>query len=162
MRPTAPWAIALLAAHMSDPAITVRAASPRDWRTLEWFAWLGRRTEPPADKALLAERDVVLVAAIALTSGSVLTDPFHPTGDAARLLKLTRYLILRHGGQAGAGRVLTASSGNRSAGSDLFAMRDRRRPDAQTPVNTNSAERGPSSARFRCTQHPYAESAHSR
>jgi hypothetical protein len=55
---------------------------------------------------LLAERDGVPVAAIALTSGSMLTDPSKSMGDAERLLKLTRYRILRQGAGTGAARAL--------------------------------------------------------
>jgi hypothetical protein len=55
---------------------------------------------------LLAERAGVPVAAIALTSGSMHTDALHPTTDAQRLLRLTRYRILRQGGQTGAARAL--------------------------------------------------------
>jgi hypothetical protein len=89
-----------------DPALTVRAASPRDSRLLELLARLGQHSQPPAGRALLAERDGVPVAAIGLTSGSVLSDPHHPTADAQRLLKLTRYRILRQGGQSDASRAL--------------------------------------------------------
>jgi hypothetical protein len=55
---------------------------------------------------LLAERNGSPVAAIALTSGSMLTDPSNPTADAERLLKLTRYSILRQGGGTGGARAL--------------------------------------------------------
>jgi hypothetical protein len=99
---------------MFDCALTIRVAGPGDSRVLELLGRSGRRSEPPAGKALLAERNGVPVAAIGLTTGSTLTDPFQPTRDAERLLKLTRYGILRQGGQIGAARALLkrAQTGN--------------------------------------------------
>jgi hypothetical protein len=91
---------------MFASSVTIRVAGPDDSRTLESLASSPRRSEPLAGKALLAEHDCVPVAAIALTSGSILTDLLNPTGDAERLLKLTRYGILRQGGQTGAARAL--------------------------------------------------------
>jgi hypothetical protein len=88
-------------ALMSASALTIRVALP-DSRTLQLLSWSARRSEPPAGKALVAERDGAPVAAIGITSGSMLTDPLSPTADAERLLKLTRYRILRQGGQTGA------------------------------------------------------------
>ena len=91
---------------MSATALTIRVAGSRDSRALEVLARLGQRSKPPAGKALLAERDGVPVAAIALTSGSILTDPDERIGDAERLLKRTRYAILRQGTGTGAARAL--------------------------------------------------------
>jgi hypothetical protein len=91
---------------MFASALTIRIAGPSDSRTLAVLASLSSRSVPVAGRTLLAERDGIPVAAIALTSGSVLTDPLHPVPDAERLLKLTRYGILRQGGRSGAGRGL--------------------------------------------------------
>jgi hypothetical protein len=91
---------------MLDPAVTVRAASPGDSRTLDLLAWLTRRSRPLAGTALLAERDGVPLAAISLTGGTVLADPYNTTPDTVRALRLTRYRIMRQGGQTGAARSL--------------------------------------------------------
>jgi hypothetical protein len=100
---------------MFASALTIRVAGPADSRALELLARSGRRSEPLPGRALLAERDGVPVAAIALTSGSMLTDPFNPMADAERLLKLTRYGILRQGGQKGAVRSLLRRAHTRVA-----------------------------------------------
>jgi hypothetical protein len=86
-------------------ALTVRAATPHDAPTVARLARLDGRT-PPRGAALLAERDGVPVAAIALTSGSVLADPFHATADAVGLLRGRRYRLLRQGGDVGRLRSL--------------------------------------------------------
>jgi hypothetical protein len=90
---------------MFTPALTIRAANEGDWRALESLGWLSGRSRP-ASPALLAERDRVPFAAIALTSGAVLADPFGATRDTVRALRLTRYRIMRQGGQTGAARSL--------------------------------------------------------
>lgn len=91
---------------MFNSALTVRAASPDDSGTLAVLAWLNGRARPVAGKTLLAERDGVPVAAIALTSGTVLADPLNPATDAVALLRFTRYRLMRQSGQAGAERSL--------------------------------------------------------
>jgi hypothetical protein len=91
---------------MLDSPLTIRVAGPGDSRVLELLARLGRRSEQLGRRALLAERDGVPLAALALTSGSLLTDPLNPMADAERLLKLTRYGILRQGAGTGATRSL--------------------------------------------------------
>ena len=146
---------------MFASALTVRVAGPGDSRALEMLAGLGRHSQPPAGRVLLAERDGVLVAAIALASGSMLADPFTPTGDAERLLRLTRYGILRQGGQLGAARALLrhaqtrnhklprrprvgiveARVGRRSDG------RDRLRPRVPRPAVRTGARRHPVTGR---------------
>jgi hypothetical protein len=79
---------------MSDHVLTIRAATPRDSRP---------RMRGPA---LLAERDGVPIAAIALTSGTVVVDPFSPTEDAVALLRSRRYRLLRQGGDVAPVRSL--------------------------------------------------------
>ena len=91
---------------MSDTPITVRTAGPGDSHTLELLAWLTGRSRPGAGTKLLAERDRVPLAAIALTSGTVVADPFNATADVVRALRLSRYRIMRQGGQTGAARSL--------------------------------------------------------
>jgi|tagenome__1003787_1003787.scaffolds.fasta_scaffold20931096_4 hypothetical protein len=50
-------------------------------------------------RALIAERDGVAIAAVALTSGRVVADPSHRLGEAVHMLRLRRYRLLRQGGQ---------------------------------------------------------------
>lgn len=87
---------------MPDDALTIRAATPRDVQTL---AALDSRA-PLRGHALLAERHAVLIAAIALSSGSVVADPFQATADAVHLLRIRRYRLLRQGGDVGQLRSL--------------------------------------------------------
>jgi hypothetical protein len=91
---------------MFDPTVTVRAAGPGDSRTLELLAWLTGHSRSLVGTTLLAEHDRVPVAAIALTSGTVLADPSNATVDVVRALRLSRYRIMRQGGQTGAARSL--------------------------------------------------------
>jgi hypothetical protein len=67
---------------MSSPALTIRSATPEDERAL---ANLARRARPRGP-ALIAEMDGIAVAALSLTTGAVMTDPFVPTADVVRAL----------------------------------------------------------------------------
>jgi hypothetical protein len=91
---------------MSDPAITVRVAGQVDSRTLDLLASQTGGSRAPAGTTLLAERDGVPLAAITLTSGTVLADPGNTTVDVVGALRFTRYRIMRQGGQTGAPRSL--------------------------------------------------------
>jgi hypothetical protein len=86
-------------------ALTVRAASHHKPDALSRLAGRHGRASP-GGHALLAERDGIAIAAIALTSGTVLTDHRHGSGDAVRLLRLHRYQLLRQGGDVGHARSL--------------------------------------------------------
>lgn len=90
---------------MSDQALTVRAATSRDHSALTRLAGLDSRS-PLRGHALLAEREGVAIAAIALTSGAVVADPFHATADALTLLRQRRYGLVRQGGDVGPVRTL--------------------------------------------------------
>src|SRR3954447_19601946 len=79
------------------PQLTIRAAAPRERAALRR---LGLTTR---GGALLAERDGVPLAAVALTSGAVPPEAGGPAGDASRALRRHRYGIMR---QAAAGRPL--------------------------------------------------------
>jgi hypothetical protein len=59
-----------------------------------------------AGDALIAERDGQPVAAIGLTSGSIVTGPVAPRGEVAHQLRLRRYQLLRQGGQVAPARSL--------------------------------------------------------
>ena len=106
---------------MFHHAIKVRAAGPADSCTLHQLARLAGHSLPLAGPALLAERDGVPLAAIRLTSGSVLADPAMTTLDVVGALRLSRYRIMRQGGQTGAARSLLARAmgGNRLSASRL-------------------------------------------
>jgi hypothetical protein len=75
-------------------------------RALELLAWLTGRLRPLPGTALLAEHDGAPLAAIGLTSGTVLADPANTGLDVVRALRLTRYRIMRQGGHTGAARSL--------------------------------------------------------
>lgn len=85
---------------MKEQALTIRVATPRDARALSRLAGLDSR-RPLSGRALLAEHDGVVTAAIALTSGSVVADPFRPASEAVRQLRYRRYQLLRQGGDSG-------------------------------------------------------------
>jgi hypothetical protein len=85
---------------MLDDALTIRAAKPRDADDLLRLAQLDSRGSLRGH-TLIAERDGVAIAAVALSSGAVVADPFTPTADAVRALRLRRYRLMRHGGNAG-------------------------------------------------------------
>lgn len=88
---------------MLNHALTTRAATPCDGIALSRLA--GSASRPSSSgHALLAERDGVPIAAIALTSGMVFADPLTPTIDAVRLLRFRRYRLLRQGGDVGSAR----------------------------------------------------------
>lgn len=90
---------------MLDPALTIRAATPRDAHALARLAELDGRPQLRG-RALLAERDGVVIAALALTGGSVVAHPFHATAGDVPLLRLCRYGLLRQGGGVGPARSL--------------------------------------------------------
>lgn len=74
---------------MSDNSLTIRAATPRDTDALLRLAWLDNRPRL-AGRALLAERNGIAIAAVAIAGGSVLADPSYPTAAAVRALRLRR------------------------------------------------------------------------
>ena len=90
---------------MTDPAITIRSATIHDAQALSRLAALGG-SRALRGRALLAERDGVAVAAIALNNGSVVSDPVRPGTDAVDMLKRRRYRLLRQGGDVGQARFL--------------------------------------------------------
>lgn len=71
----------------STPSLTIRFARPEDAHGLETLAKLDS-ARPLAGSTLVAERDGRLVAALSLTSGRVVADPFEPTADLVGLLEL--------------------------------------------------------------------------
>jgi hypothetical protein len=82
---------------MNDSYITIRLATPDDARALRRLADLDS-ARPPRGTVLLAELDGALVAAVALTTGAAIADPFRRSADAVRMLRLRRYQLLRQSG----------------------------------------------------------------
>lgn len=70
----------------NDP-VMIRLATGADEPALELLAELDSST-PPVGPALIAERDSHAVAALALSDGAVIADPFLPSGDVVALLRL--------------------------------------------------------------------------
>lgn len=70
----------------AEGSVTLRFASPADWEPLARLAELDS-SAPPAHPVLLAEVDGQLRAAIALTDGATVADPFQPTAGLIDLLR---------------------------------------------------------------------------
>jgi hypothetical protein len=85
---------------MLDHPLTIRAATPHDDGALQRLARSERRPRI-GGRALLAERDGVAIAAVALTSGRVATDASSVTAEAVRRLRYRRYQLLRQSGGVG-------------------------------------------------------------
>jgi hypothetical protein len=70
-----------------DAAITIRAADAQDAPEIARLALLdGHRL--PAGQQLVAEADGHILAAVEVTSGRTVADPFQPTAGVARLIAL--------------------------------------------------------------------------
>ena len=69
----------------TEGSVTLRCGSPADQAPLARLAELDSST-PPAQSVLLAEVNGQLRAALALTDGTVVADPFHPTAELIDLL----------------------------------------------------------------------------
>ena len=69
-----------------DKGVTLRFGSRTDERALTRLAAVDS-AEPPAQPVLLAEVDGQLVAALALSDGTVIADPFYPTAALIDLLR---------------------------------------------------------------------------
>jgi hypothetical protein len=85
---------------MSHHALTIRAATSRDHGALARLRPrdTGRHL---GGTALLAEADGNVIAAIGLTSGTVLADPANPNRAAIHSLRARRYRLLRQGADVG-------------------------------------------------------------
>jgi hypothetical protein len=66
--------------------VTLRYGFPDDAEALARLAALDS-SEPPANPLLVAEVDGELHAALSLSDGSVIADPFHSTAAIAELLR---------------------------------------------------------------------------
>ena len=67
-------------------SLTLRFGSPADQERLARLAALDSST-PPAQPVLLAEVDGKLLAALGLSDGTAVADPFHRTADLIDLLR---------------------------------------------------------------------------
>jgi hypothetical protein len=70
----------------ADRSVTLRFGVPADQNRLARLAALDS-SRAPAQPILLAEVDGELLAALALSDGAVVADPFHPTADLIDLLR---------------------------------------------------------------------------
>jgi hypothetical protein len=82
---------------MSHQALTIRAATAHDHDALTCLVPRGG-ARSLGGRALLAECDGSVVAAIGLSSGAVVADPARPHAAAIHSLRDRRYRILRQGG----------------------------------------------------------------
>jgi len=69
-----------------DPAITIRRARLDDARTLRDLAGLDSSPRVPRGEVLLAELDGKPVAALSMTDGTKVADPFVPTAHVVHML----------------------------------------------------------------------------
>jgi hypothetical protein len=69
-----------------DRSVTLRFGSPADERALARLAAVDS-AEPPGQPVLLAEVDGQLLAALALSDGTCIADPFYPTAALIDLLR---------------------------------------------------------------------------
>jgi hypothetical protein len=72
---------------ITSDAIVIRNATAADADALERLAALDSR-EPLAGPAMIAELDGVALAALDLSDNSVAADPFLPTNDLVKLLRV--------------------------------------------------------------------------
>jgi hypothetical protein len=69
-------------------AVTIRRALPEDLAALTRLAKLDSARRPLGGAVLIAERDGLPLAAIALDDGRTIADPFAPTADLVALLRV--------------------------------------------------------------------------
>jgi len=70
---------------MSSPSIAIRRASPADRAALERLAAIDCAV-PPAGEVLIAQVSGEPQAAIEITTGTAIADPFRPTAQLVELL----------------------------------------------------------------------------
>jgi hypothetical protein len=90
---------------MGSDAMTIRAATSADTAAVTSLAASSRRPRPRGP-VLVAEHNGQLIAAIALSTGAVITEPGTPVADVVHGLRRRRYQLLRQNGNAGPGRTL--------------------------------------------------------
>jgi hypothetical protein len=75
-------------APLTSPMITIRHAYADDELALTRLAVLDSAPAAPAQPLLLAEVDGELRAALSLSDGTAIADPFFPTADLLQLLRV--------------------------------------------------------------------------
>ena len=75
-------------APLTTPTITIRPAYADDRESLYRLSVLDSAPGVPAGPLLIAEIDGELRAALSLTDGSAIADPFFPTADIVELLRV--------------------------------------------------------------------------
>ena len=75
-------------AFVTTPMITIRHAYADDQQTLARLAALDSAAAAPPEPLLLAEVDGELRAALSLSDGTVIADPFFPSADLLELLRV--------------------------------------------------------------------------
>jgi hypothetical protein len=90
---------------MRSDAMTIRTATSADTDAVRRLAASTSRPRPRGP-LLLAEHDGDMLAAIAVSSGAVITDPARPVADVVRDLRRRRYQLLRQNGGVGEARTL--------------------------------------------------------
>jgi len=76
------------------PLLTIRRARPEDDQALRALAILDNAL-PPTGEVLVAQLDGAVVAAISVTDGRSIADPFRPSADTVEILRLRRRQELR-------------------------------------------------------------------
>ncbi len=90
---------------MRTHAMTIRAATSADTGAVRRLAGSSSRPRPRGP-LLVAEQDGAMIAALAVSSGAVISDPASLAADAVRRLRRRRYQLLRQNGDVGAARAL--------------------------------------------------------
>jgi hypothetical protein len=90
---------------MRSDAMTIRAATSADNGAVRRLAAYSSRPRPRGP-LLVAEQDGEMLAAIAVSSGAVITDPGTPAADVVCGLRRYRYRLLRQNGDVAAARML--------------------------------------------------------
>ncbi len=102
----------------------------------------------PSGRALMAERDGVVITAVALGGGAVLAGGSERADAAVRLLRRRRYALLRQGGSADAACVAARAPGPHGPGDRRLRWRCRRHTPRRGPAGAGAAA-APASARAR-------------
>ena len=93
-----------------DATVTIRVATRNTDSAVARLAQLDSVDVPPREPLLIAEVDGQPRAALSLTDGTVVADPFHPTAGLVALLKMRAELsgAATHARRRRAGRLQAA------------------------------------------------------
>jgi hypothetical protein len=90
---------------MDSRDLTIRVAAQADAPALRRLAELDSAPALPAP-VLVAEQAGQAVAAVSLETGAANADPFQPSADAVRMLRLRRYQLVRQGADVAPAQLL--------------------------------------------------------